>query len=52
MDKHELGYQPTGDDQVRQARTGPGGEALFGDEWIDPRKGDLFELLYALTEEK
>ena len=53
VDRHELGYQPVSAEDLLASRIKPDGSTRFAsDEWIDPRKGDLFELIHALEKEQ
>jgi hypothetical protein len=53
LDKHDLGYQAVSAEVLRASRLKPDGSTYFAsDQWIDPRKGDLFELIHALEKEQ
>lgn len=49
VDKHELGYQAVTDEEFQESLYQPGKQAegifLPGEDWVDPRKGDLFSLI-------
>ena len=58
--QHELGLQPVTDEDFEQSLhpeptelvPDPSGIWLNEEAWIDPRKGDLFELIQSLTPQK
>lgn len=57
IDKHELGFQPTSDeDFFKSLYASPedqkNGKLIPPNEWIDPRKGPLYAIVNALTERK
>ena len=54
LDLHELGYQPVNDEEftASQYRDPEAGVFWPSDEWVDPRRGDLFALVDALEEKK
>jgi hypothetical protein len=56
VDQHELGLQPVADAEFQESLYAEGGSAqgvfLTGDEWVDPRKGDLFALIDLLVKAK
>jgi hypothetical protein len=49
LDLHELGYQPVGDEELEGSFAKPDGTMFASDEWVDPRRGDLFALVDGLT---
>jgi hypothetical protein len=49
LDLHELGFQPISDEEFDASRIKPDGCAVEIDEWVDPRRGDLFALVDALA---
>ena len=56
FDKHDLGFRPLTDEEFQASHYKDGvpanGEFLQSDEWVDPRKGDLFALMDALRGNK
>ena len=54
VDKHELGFQAVTDDEFKDSlyRDKEKGTFLTGEEWADPRQGDLFKLIELLVKAK
>jgi len=52
----DLGFCPVTDDEFEQSKYAGGdienGKYLGSDEWVDPRKGDLFYLIDLLPKNK
>jgi len=48
LDFHELGYQPVTDDVMRDSWEKSPGVSWPTGEWVDPRKGELFEIVHAV----
>ncbi len=55
LDEHDLGFVPVGEEEyessfVRDGESLPGDyKMLTAKEWVDPRQGDLFELVHSLA---
>lgn len=53
LDRHELGYRPVSDEDFVKSfyRDGAEESGIFipAEDWVDPRRGDLFALIEALT---
>lgn len=48
VDLHDMGYTAVSDPVLRESWEAPGGLSVNREDWVDPRKGDLFALIHSV----